>query len=113
HPLGMAAREAFVMRGLLDRLQFLDAWARGQVGLGGARLESGRGPAHDFELRAHTNVSAFADSWISPLSAILRTIARISFCAASTSARRTGPRASMSSTRISAARCDMLEVILS
>src|SRR5690606_30660452 len=90
---------------LLDRLDDgLRLRRRGHLQLGGD-------PAHDL---GHTSSSAPGPlRLITPSSARRRTMARISFCAASTSDRRTGPRASMSSSRISAARWDMLRVILS
>src|SRR5690606_33720551 len=121
--LGVAGRITFVMRGAFERLQVFHAGWRGQrFGLDVGQPRSG--PAHRArcvrvgEARVqgrltHTNASALAASWMVPSSAILRTVARISFWAASTSANRTGPRASMSSSRISAARCDMLVVIFS
>src|SRR5690606_27235602 len=123
----VAVAVALLAGGLFQRLQFLDAGRlrdrfRLRLVLRGGWLERGRlqvrrGPAHDLQVRgggrAHTKASCLAASWMVPASAMRRTSARISFCAASTSARRTGPRASMSSSRICAARWDMLAVIFS
>src|SRR5690606_17393343 len=55
----------------------------------------------------HTYCSLPALMTTVPASASRRVVARISRCASSTSERRTGPRASMSSLSISAARLDM------
>src|ERR1700761_3947150 len=66
------------------------------------------------EDRLHqTNSSPLADRLICPESASRRAIPITSFCAASTSLRRTGPFTSRSSRNMSAARCDILAKIFS
>src|SRR6185437_3747910 len=127
--IGMALVETFLLGAVLDRLDFLQGrqlqrrlglmlrvrlgefeglvLVQHRFGLG----QQVRGkPAHDV---AHSIASALPPMVTVPSSAMRLTMARISPCATSTSDRRTGPRASMSSSRISAARWDMLRVILS
>src|SRR5687768_1037644 len=97
----------FLVRALLDVFELLHRLA------GAARLHGHAVDARQLVTRRrHTNSSPLPPSWMVPASDILRTMARISFCAPSTSDKRTGPRDSRSSFNISAARCDMFLKIL-
>src|SRR6201999_1127708 len=80
----------------LPALELVDAFAR-----------EDRGQAHQ------TNSSPPPARLIWPASARRRAVASTSFCAASTSDRRTGPFTSRSSRSMSAARLDMLAKIFS
>src|SRR5690606_13561917 len=118
--LGEACLVALLARGVLDLLDLLQGGRHRDRHLL-HDLRGGRLLRLDLQFRsqpaddgAHTSSSPPPLlRLITPSSARRRTMAMISFCAASTSARRTGPRASMSSSRISAARWDMLRVIFS
>src|SRR5690606_14499046 len=119
-PLGEAGLVALFARCVLDGLDLLQGRRNRQRHFlhdlrlrcrGRYDLQLRRHPAHD---GAHTSSSPPPPlRLITPSSARRRTMVMISFCAASTSDRRTGARASMSSSRISAARWDMLRVIFS
>src|SRR5689334_11894334 len=100
--VGATFGKRFFVRALLDVFELLHGLA------GAAPLHGHAVDARQLVTRCrHTNSSPLPPSWMVPDSAILRTMERISFCAPSTSDRRTGPRDSRSSFNISAARCDM------